>query len=224
MNRSAAASLTLILVLIFVLAACGGEETSPTEPPPPTDAPTATVAPNPTDVPTDIPTIEEEIQQQGDFTILLETLAAAELSAMLDTTMPYTLFAPTDAAFEAFFASEEIPKEAFLDDTAKLTELLLYHLVEDVHATDTLENTVATLANGAQINVVRGEETGIIVLNNTAQVLMQNINASNGIIHVIDTVLTLPEAEPEATPEAEPETTPEAEATPEMTPEATAEN
>lgn len=131
----------------------------------------------------------------GSFKTLATALTAAGLIETLKGAGPFTVFAPTDAAFA------KIPKadlEAILADKKKLTEILTYHVVAGKLPASTvvaLDGTKVTTVNGATVAVkVLG---GKVTLNGTVNVTATDIEASNGIIHVIDSVLLPP---PAATP------------------------
>ena len=97
---------------------------------------------------------------------------------------PFTVFAPTD---EAFAKLPEGTIEALLADTEKLGSILTYHVLPGkVMARDVVTLTKAATANGqdVQIKVRDGK-----VLINDATVTVTDIEASNGVIHVIDTVI-----------------------------------
>jgi uncharacterized surface protein with fasciclin (FAS1) repeats len=109
-------------------------------------------------------------------------LAAAELDKVLKGKGPFTVFAPTDAAFA------KIPKadlDALLKDKAKLTAVLTYHVVPGaVMAKDVKAGNVKTVQGG----MLTIGTTGGVTVNN-AKVVQADIVASNGVIHVIDTVV-----------------------------------
>jgi uncharacterized surface protein with fasciclin (FAS1) repeats len=124
----------------------------------------------------------------GDFTTLAAALEAADLIDTLKGPGPFTVFAPTDAAFAALPAGTV---EALLADVPGLTDVLLYHVVEgDVRAADVVTLDEATTVQGSTIAiaVVGGE----VRLNDTVTVTTTDIVASNGVIHVIDGVLLPP--------------------------------
>lgn len=118
----------------------------------------------------------------GNFKTLATALAAAGLIDTLKGKGPFTVFAPTDAAFA------KIPKadlEALLKDKAKLTAVLTYHVVPGkVMAKDVKAGMVKTV-QGGDITV---STTGGVMVNN-AKVTATDIVADNGVIHVIDTVI-----------------------------------
>ena len=118
----------------------------------------------------------------GNFKTLATALQAAGLIETLKGKGPFTVFAPTDAAFA------KIPKadlDALLADKAKLTKVLTYHVVPGkVMAKDVKAGKVKTV-QGSDITV---STTGGVMVNN-AKVTATDIAASNGVIHVIDTVI-----------------------------------
>ncbi len=121
------------------------------------------------------------------FKTLVAALKAADLVEALDGKGPFTVFAPTDAAFEKL-GKETI--EAVLKDKEKLTSILKYHVVSGkVMAADAIKldgKDAKTLSGKTfKIEVVDGG----VVLNGKVKVIKTDIKASNGVIHVIDTVL-----------------------------------
>ncbi len=126
--------------------------------------------------------------ENGNFKTLAAALTAAGLVQTLQGPGPFTVFAPTDAAFAKLPAGTV---EALLADKAKLTAILTYHVVAGkVEAKDVVKLTSATTVNGAAvtIKVVDGK-----VLINNATVTAADVQASNGVIHVIDTVILPPQ-------------------------------
>ena len=121
------------------------------------------------------------------FETLVSALQAAGLVETLQGEGPFTVFAPTDAAFGRLPSGTV---EALLQDPAALTEVLLYHVVPG----DVKASTVVTLDSAA---TVQGEKVTIsvdggTVMVNEARVVITDIEASNGTIHVIDAVLIPP--------------------------------
>jgi transforming growth factor-beta-induced protein len=125
----------------------------------------------------------------GNFTTLLTAVKAAGLEEALRGSGPFTVFAPTDAAFRKLPAST---LNALLKDPAALGNILLYHVVSgDVRAAQVVGLSSATSLQGAPINIaVRG---GKVVLNGNSTVIATDVAASNGVIHVIDTVILPPQ-------------------------------
>ncbi|MDH3471875.1 MAG: fasciclin domain-containing protein [Acidimicrobiia bacterium] len=120
----------------------------------------------------------------GDFTTLVAAIQAAGLVDTLKGEGPFTVFAPTDAAFAAL---PEGTVEALLEDIPALTDILLYHVVAGaVPAADVVGLSSATTVQGSDVTItVEGDS----VMLNDATVTATDIETSNGIIHVIDAVL-----------------------------------
>ena len=125
-----------------------------------------------------------EIAVAGGFNTLVAALSAADLVETLSGDGAFTVFAPTD---DAFAALPEGMLEGLLADTESLTQILLYHVVGDVVMADTvvtLDETETLEGSKVEIEVVDGK-----VFVNDSQVTSTDIEASNGVIHVIDKVL-----------------------------------
>jgi len=120
----------------------------------------------------------------GNFKTLTKALAAAGLVDTLKGKGPFTVFAPTDEAFAKLPAGTV---EALLKDKAKLTAVLTYHVVPGkVMAADAAKLTTASTVNGKPLKITA--KAGVVMINN-AKVLQADIEASNGVIHVVDSVL-----------------------------------
>lgn len=128
-----------------------------------------------------------------DFTTLVAALQAADLVEVLSGEGPFTVFAPTDAAFDAALAELGITAEELLASD-NLADILTYHVIEgQVLAADVVE------LDGQEVATVNGQTVTITVTDegvrvNDALVTTTDIQATNGVIHVIDGVL-LPEDE-----------------------------
>jgi uncharacterized surface protein with fasciclin (FAS1) repeats len=133
---------------------------------------------------------------EPEFTVLLAAVEAAGLTAVLDETGPYTVFAPTDAAFVALLDALGTDAETLLADTELLTSVLLYHVVpgtfyaEDVAELDSA--SIATAFWGSTVDITVNDE-GVFV--DGASVVAADIEAANGVIHVIDSVIVPSEDE-----------------------------
>jgi uncharacterized surface protein with fasciclin (FAS1) repeats len=124
----------------------------------------------------------------GDFTTLAAALEAADLVSVLKGEGPFTVFAPTDAAFAKL---PEGTVEGLLADKEALTQVLTYHVVPgEVMAADVVGLSEAPTVQGSSIaiSVVDGK----VMLNGSSTVVATDVNASNGVIHVIDTVILPP--------------------------------
>ena len=119
----------------------------------------------------------------GSFTTLVAAVEAAGLVDTLKGEGPFTVFAPTD---EAFAALPEGTVEALLNDIPALTAILTYHVVPGaVMSGDLSDGMMAPTVNGQSVTITLGD--GVMV--DGANVIMADIEASNGVIHVIDAVI-----------------------------------
>ncbi len=119
----------------------------------------------------------------GSFNTLVAAVQAAGLEETLRGDGPFTVFAPTD---EAFAALPEGTVEGLLADPEALAAILTYHVVAGkVMSGDLSDNMMATTVNGSDIMV--SMMGGVMV--NDANVVSADIEASNGVIHVIDKVI-----------------------------------
>jgi len=131
--------------------------------------------------------IIETATSAGSFTTLAKALEAAGLVETLKGEGPFTVFAPTDEAFA------KLPKgtlDALLKDKTKLTAILAYHVVPgNITAAQVATMTSAKTVNGKELTIAA---TGGKVTVGKATVTQADAQATNGVLHVIDTVL-LPE-------------------------------
>ena len=123
-----------------------------------------------------------------DFSTLVTALQAAGLVETLQGAGPFTVFAPTNAAFAKV---DPATLAALLNDKAALTRVLTYHVVAGkVLAADVVKLTSAKTVEGSDVNIaVMGS---MVMLNGSTTVTATDIQASNGVIHVIDSVLLPP--------------------------------
>ena len=185
--------LFVVLAILFIgilIAGCTSQPPAPVVTPTPTPVPTA--------VPTIAPvqkTIFDTAAADGRFTTLVAAVQAANLNGTLNGTGPFTVFAPTDDAFK------KLPNGtvATLLKTPEgdLKQILLYHVVSG-------NLMAADLMNLSYVKTVQGDNVTLTTVNGTlmvngAKVIIADIKATNGVIHVIDTVIT-PPAKPTATP------------------------
>lgn len=131
--------------------------------------------------------IVEIAVSNNDFSILVEALTKAELVDALSADGPFTVFAPTNDAFENLFS--ELGVDGVADLTKdQLTPILLYHVVSgNVMATSVKTGDVPTLNKDAQL-MVKASSKGVMI-NKKSNVVTTDIAATNGVIHVIDAVL-----------------------------------
>jgi transforming growth factor-beta-induced protein len=182
--------LGLFIVLSLVLAACSTAAD-----------PTATPVPEPVEAPAE-ETMEEAEEQMaeeksivdiavedGRFTTLVAAVQAAGLAETLSGEGQFTVFAPTD---DAFAALPEGTVESLLEEPeGALKDILLYHVAEGAVPAETvvtLESATTIQGEPVAIKVMDGQ----VMLNDSATVIITDIEASNGIIHVIDAVILPP--------------------------------
>lgn len=122
--------------------------------------------------------------EAGSFTVLAKALIETDLVNTLKGEGPFTVFAPTD---EAFAKLPEGTIEGLLKDKETLKQILLYHVVSGkVASGDVVKMDKATTVSGKEISIK--VKDGNVMINNS-NVVGVNVMASNGVIHVIDTVL-----------------------------------
>lgn len=132
-------------------------------------------------------TIAAVVSNDPNFSTLLSAVQAAGLTQTLSGPGPFTVFAPTNAAFA------KVPQDqlqALLNDPARLRAVLLYHVVPGrVTSAQVAGLSSARTVQGGTLNV---SASGGTVRINDATVTQADVPASNGVIHVIDTVLLPP--------------------------------
>lgn len=169
------------MVAAFLFAACAPAPT-------PMPAPTATPRPAATATPEPAPQdIVDIANGDGRFTTLVAAVQAAGLVDTLKSDGPFTVFAPTDDAFAKLPAGtiDELLKP---ENKQALTDILLYHVVSGkVMAADVVNLTSTSTLLGKDITIT--VKDGKVFLNDTVQIIITDVKASNGVIHVIDAVL-----------------------------------
>lgn len=162
--------LVAILLAVFTLGAVSG----------------APVAAQESDTDQEDRTIMEVLRQHDRLETFVIAVQAAGLADNLDNDGPFTVFAPTDEAFTAFqaMAAEEDPE-------ATLTDILLYHVINgNYNASEVAERDFLPTLGGERVEF--NVEDGQIVLNDRANFIETEVEASNGVVYVIDTVLLPP--------------------------------
>lgn len=178
------AGLSATLLILPVAVACNNEpaDTTIVETPPVNEdvMPEATTEPM-----AGGDTIVDLAMANPALTTLASAIQAADLGTTLSEPGPYTVFAPTDAAFAALPAGV-LDKLLLPENEEVLTQILTYHVVAgSVTSADLTSGMVPTL-EGADVDVV---VDGTTVTVNGATVEQPDVTASNGVVHVIDTVL-----------------------------------
>lgn len=151
---------------------------------PVTPTPTATIATQ------NLAELAKSAASQGQFKTLIQAVQAAGLTEQLAAPGPYTVFAPTDAAFSA------LPKatlDQLLQPTNKqqLVKLLSYHVIPGGITSQQLTSGEVKTAEGSPVKITVDRTSNSITVNN-AKVTQPDIPASNGIVHVVDRVLLPP--------------------------------
>jgi uncharacterized surface protein with fasciclin (FAS1) repeats len=162
----------LALSLAAVLAACG--DSSDTNPAAPTQ------------------NIVQLAQGNPDLSILVEAVVAADLAGTLSGPGPFTVFAPTNAAFAALLGELGVTKAQLLADRPLLTAVLQYHVLgaQVLKAQIPLGKAIAPLAGGIFKIDASGADTVITDgRNRTARIVATDVAATNGVVHVIDRVI-----------------------------------
>lgn len=160
--------LAIALVATFVFTSCEDDDND--------------VMPMPTN------DIVELAQSNSSLSTLVTAITTADLAAALKGTGPFTVFAPSN---EAFAALDEGVLETLLNNPEVLAEVLQYHVVSGkVMSSDLSNGNVQTLLSGKSISVAISGST--VTLNGSATVTTANVEASNGVVHIINEVL-LPE-------------------------------
>ena len=183
--------IALMAVIALVAAACGDSDSA--------DTTTTTVASTTTTTEAEMMTeTVVDVAVDGGFTTLVTAVQAAGLVDTLSGDGPFTVFAPTD---EAFAALPEGTLDGLLADTDALTAVLTYHVVPGkVLAADVVGLSSATSVQGEDIAIA--VDGGNVVLNGNATVTATDVEAGNGVVHVIDQVILPPSiAEASAEPE-----------------------
>lgn len=131
------------------------------------------------------PNVVDVAINNSNFSILVDAVVKAELASTLSGDGPFTVFAPTNDAFEALFTELGV---SGIEDLTKedLTPILQYHVVNGNVRSDDLSSGAVTTLNG-DINVDVGEEN--VTINTDATVTAVDIQGTNGVVHVIDKVL-----------------------------------
>lgn len=193
--------IALIAVFALIVAACSSESDETTT----TEAPEETTT---TEAMEDSTSVVDLAIEAGQFSTLIAAVEAAGLVETLEGDGPFTVLAPTDQAFEEAFEALGIAPEDLLADTETLTAILTYHVIPQ--AADS--SLVATL-DGQSVETVNGQGINISVVDgqimiDQATVVSADLEADNGIVHVINAVLLPPDvaaalgvAAPEDVPE-----------------------
>ena len=141
-------------------------------------------------------TVVEMARANPDFSLLVQALDAAGLAGTLGGTGPFTVFAPTNAAFGALLQELGITREALFADRALLTQVLTYHVLSPqlVRKADIRPGRAVTPLQGAFFKIDVTGEAAVITdgRNRSSNIVATDVAATNGVIHVVDRVLLPP--------------------------------
>jgi uncharacterized surface protein with fasciclin (FAS1) repeats len=174
---------------LVVLSACGSDSNDADDAVATTEAPAATDAPaEGGDDMAEAGTIVDVAVANGSFETLVAAVTAADLVDTLSSDGPFTVFAPTDDAFAAL--PEGLVDCLLLEENVDaLSAILTYHVVSgEVLSTDLTDGAVATV----QTEEITVDLTDGVTLNDSVNVVIADVDASNGVIHAIDGVLVPP--------------------------------
>ncbi len=143
--------------------------------------------------------IVQVAEANGSFKTLTAALKAAGLDKTLASRGPFTVFAPTDAAFAAL-PKGTVEKLLMPENRATLVKILTYHVVSGENLSTSLKSGPVKTLEGAPVRV-NVSSAGVMV--NTAKVVKADVKASNGVIHVIDKVMLPPR--PQNAPQPRPQ-------------------
>jgi len=181
--------LSMLMLLGLFVSACGGDGATATTPQAAVDTPT-------TEEMTEEQMMDDDVlavaEAEGDLGIFLAGLEAAGNMEDFHGEGPFTLFAPSDEAFAAYLDDAGMSQEEAFAGAEMLQSILGYHVVptiEDSEMMMGMDGQTFTTLNGAPLEVTVDGDT---VMVGDATVLRYDIEASNGVIHVIDTVLSPP--------------------------------
>jgi uncharacterized surface protein with fasciclin (FAS1) repeats len=179
----------LLLALVLMAAACGSDTETASDVDDGTAEVVEDVMEDDEDVMADLPaTVVDVATSSDDFSILVAALTEADLVATLQGDGPFTVFAPTNAAFEQALVDLGLTAEELLA-SPDLSDILTYHVVAGkIMAAD------AIAADGTEVETVNGDTIAVSVVDGNvmiddAIVTTADLEAQNGVVHVIDSVL-----------------------------------
>ena len=191
MYKSTPRFATLLMVFGLILAACGGEAATTTTAPPAAETSTTEEMMDEEEM------VDEDVlavaEGEGDLDTFLAATEAAGIMEDFHGEGPFTLFIPTDEAFAAYLDGAGMSQEEAFAGAEMLQSILGQHVVtmmEDSEMVMGMDGQTFTTLSGAPLEVtVDGDN----VMVGDANIIRYDIAASNGVIHVIDAVLTPPE-------------------------------
>ncbi len=176
------------LLVLLVVAGCKGDAKAPSASPPGASASAAVAAPA-APPPLDPTNIVSIAVGSKDHTTLVAALKAADYVTAVANPGPLTVFAPTNAAFDAL-PPGTVAELTRPEKQADLKEILKYHVTTSVYeAKDLKDGMTLGMANGGKV-AIKVAPDGTITINDAK--VLASIRASNGVVHVIDGVLLPP--------------------------------
>lgn len=184
---------------LVALSACNNQPVAenPTVPPatetqttaetPATTVPSASPIPAGTTANQNLGELAQTAASQGSFTTLTKAVQAAGLTEQLTSKGPYTVFAPTDAAFAAL-PKGTVDKLLKPENKSKLVKLLGYHVVPGQVTSSQLTSGQVKTVEGTPVTIKVDSASNSVTVNG-AKVVQADIPASNGIVHVVDKVI-----------------------------------
>jgi uncharacterized surface protein with fasciclin (FAS1) repeats len=175
-------TITAVTLMAIVAAGCGGDGDSSAT----TSAATTAAVTTPTGDVLEVAAVE------ADLATFLAATEAAEIMDGLHGTGPFTVFAPTDEAFTAYLEEAGMTQTEVFSDPAMLRRLVEHHIVnmnEDAEMVMAMAGESLTTAAGTPIEVTVDGDT---VMVGDATVVRYDLQATNGVVHVIDAVLVPP--------------------------------
>jgi uncharacterized surface protein with fasciclin (FAS1) repeats len=139
--------------------------------------------------------IFEVVRNDANLSVLGDAIISADLVQTFQSNTSYTLFAPNNAAFVAALAELGLTKDQLFANKALLTTVLTYHLLPGkINFADILLNTPLKTVQGATLKVDNVSGSLIITdgRNRTSRIIQSNLDAKNGVVHIIDKVLLPP--------------------------------
>ncbi|WP_299888490.1 fasciclin domain-containing protein [uncultured Lacinutrix sp.] len=174
--------LSLLVLVVFTFSACSNDD----------DA--SGPIPNPT------PTLNivQTAQATADLSLLVDAVVQADLATTLSGTGPFTVLAPTNAAFQELLDSNTAWNSIADIDNATLTQILLNHVISGTVTSSDLttagsgySNTMADAPGGNKMSIYFDTSNGV-QFNGLATVSTPDVAATNGIVHIVNKVITLP--------------------------------
>lgn len=173
---------------LVALSACA--EPPVTEAPPVTAPPVADIRVE-TTADLNLAELAQAAAKEGQFQTLTRAVEAAGLIDQLATPGPYTVFAPTDAAFDAL-PTGTLDNLLRPENKDQLSRLIAYHVIPGKFASNQLTSGQVNTIEGSPATVDVNDATQTITINN-ARVTQADIPASNGIVHIVDRVILPPD-------------------------------